>query len=41
MSGPEHTDYHCQDDSKSEAKARRSQDALPENSTQGGTTNTR
>ena len=41
MSGLEHTDYHSQDDRESEAKAERSQDALLENSIQGGTTDTR
>ena len=41
ISGLEHTDYHGQNDKESEAKTRRSQDTLLENSTQGGTTNTR
>ena len=41
MSRLEHTDCHSQDDKESEAKTRRSQDAPLENSTQGGTSDTR
>ena len=41
MNEPEQIDYHSQDNKESKAMSRRSQDALPRNSTHGGTNNTR